>query len=196
MIPNFEEVRKRPGVWPGIVTIRTEASPTETHHSVVARFVALRFAAGVSCRFVDSVPVFLAVDEVYAWNLILQQFGAAVVIGMSVRKNHIFDLLRIQSKLLHAVQDLVFRGIVEQRLDDDDALAAHERPRAVDLGAQEIEVIGDFSRFGVPRLFGRDARGSASPTPARTLGAGEGGMQSRRKVPDQSVPAAVLAAPR
>jgi hypothetical protein len=41
-------------------------------HPFVARLIALRFAASVVSRLLDSIPIFLAVDEVDAGNRILQ----------------------------------------------------------------------------------------------------------------------------
>jgi hypothetical protein len=85
------------------------------------------------------------------------------MIGMSVRKDDVFDLTLIQTKLFHAVQNLVFRGIVEKRFDKDDSLAAHDGPRAMDLCTEEIQVVGNLRGFCVPRLpRGRPAN---LPTP-------------------------------
>ena len=82
---------------------------------------------------------------------------------MSVRKNDVFHLTGIQTHLLQSVQNFIFRGVVEQRLDDDNALAADDRPCAMDLGTHEIKVIRDFGRFGIPGFPGR--RTATCPTP-------------------------------
>ena len=115
-----------------------------------------------------------------ARNRVLQQDGATVVIGVGVRKNHIFHVLRVQPDFLQAIQDFVSRSVVEQRLEDDNALAADDGPRAMNLGAQEIEVICDLGRFGIPGFPGRctgtcsaTTRAPASPClTARSLGTG------------------------
>ena len=86
--------------------------------------------------FIDRVPVLRAINEVNARNGILQHLGAAVMISVRVRKDHVLDLVRIQSQLLQTTQDLVFGGVVEQSFDDDDALASDKRPGAVNFGAQ------------------------------------------------------------
>ncbi len=72
-------------------------------HPVGAHHVVLRFASRVVGRFVDGLPVFRAVDQVYARDLVLQQLGAAIMVGMGVRKNDIFDLILIQAELLQAI---------------------------------------------------------------------------------------------
>jgi hypothetical protein len=64
------------------------------------------------------------------------------MIGMSVGEKHVSDRILIEAELLQAIQDLVFRGIVEQGINDDDALPSHDGPCAMDLRTQEIEVIG------------------------------------------------------
>jgi glutaryl-CoA dehydrogenase (non-decarboxylating) len=69
----------------------------------VADHVVLRFATHMVGRFVDRLPIFRAVNDVYARDLVLKQLGAAVMIAVSVRKNDIFDLARIQAGLLQAV---------------------------------------------------------------------------------------------
>ena len=77
------------------------------------------------------------------------------MVGVGVRKNHIFHVLRVQPDFGQAIQDFVSRSIVEQRLENDNALAADDGPCAVNLGAQEIEVICDLGRFGIPGFLGR-----------------------------------------
>jgi hypothetical protein len=63
------------------------------------------------------------------------------MIPVGVRKNYIFHVLRVQPNFLQAIQNFVTRGVVEQRLDEDNALAADDGPCAMDLGSQEIEII-------------------------------------------------------
>jgi len=121
-------------------------------HSVIAGDVAFGFPAHVRLRFVDRVPIFRAVYKVHRRDSVLQHFGAAIMVAVSVRKDYVFDLVGIQSKLLQTAEDLVLGGVVEQRLDDDDALVSDQRPSAVDLCADKVEIVGDFCRFRVPGL--------------------------------------------
>jgi hypothetical protein len=60
------------------------------------------------------------------------------VIGVGVRKDHVFHILRVQPDFLQTIQNFVSRGVLEKGLDDDNSLAADDGPRAVDFGAQEI----------------------------------------------------------
>jgi hypothetical protein len=83
---------------------------------------------------------------------------------MSVGEKHVSDRILIEAELLQAIQDLVFRGIVEQGINDDDALPSHDGPCAMDLRTQEIEVIGDLRRFSIPGFSGGGtARRSTAP---------------------------------
>ncbi len=111
------------------------------------------------------------------------------MVPVRMREDDIFDLVGIQPKLLQAAENLVFSSVVEQSFDDDYALASDERPCAVNLGANEVEVIGDPGRFRVPGFPRRSCPVSRRPAG----GNAGGGTQSRRKVPAQSVPAAAFA---
>src|SRR5205823_4843185 len=95
--------------------------PNRDVHPVIAHHVTLRLATGTVGRVVDGIPVFGAIDEVYTRNLVLKQLCAAVMVAVSVRKEDVFYLTRIQTHLLQPVQNLILRGIVEQRLNDDNA---------------------------------------------------------------------------
>src|SRR5215472_4315017 len=123
----------------------------------------LGLAAGVIGRFVDGLPIFRPVNNAYARNLVLKQLGAAVMICMSVRENDVFDLILVQTEHFQAPYNFIIRGIVEQSLDDNNALVAHDRPCAMNLGAEEIQVIGDFGRFGIPRVSGRRTARCSAP---------------------------------
>jgi hypothetical protein len=102
------------------------------------------------------------------------------MIPVGVRKNYIFHVLRVQPNFLQAIQNFVTRGVVEQRLDEDNALAADDSPCAMDLGSQEIEIICDLGRFGIPGFPGRRTGSCSTATcapaspclTARSLGTG------------------------
>ncbi len=82
---------------------------------------------------------------------------------MAVRKNDVLNVGRIQAEVLQPVDDFLLDGVVEQGLDDDDALTADERPGVVRLRAEEVEVVGNFGRLRVPGFArGRGARTAAS----------------------------------
>src|SRR5579863_925230 len=83
-----------------------------------------------------------------------------------MRKNHILHVLRVQPDFLQAIQDFVSGSIVEQRLQDDNALAADDGPCTMNLGAQEIEVICDLGRFGIPGFPGRRTQSCSATTRA------------------------------
>jgi hypothetical protein len=126
----------------------------------------------------------------YARNRVLKQLCAAIVVAMSVRQDDIFHLARIQTYLLQAVQNFIFRGIVEQSLDHDNPFAAGERPSAVNRRAEEIEIIGDLGRFGILRFpGGRTATRSApagssrQSTPTRRCGRRRDAEPQKRPCP-------------
>src|SRR5262245_28995966 len=99
-------------------------------------------------------------------DFILQQTCAAVVIGVSMRKEDVFDLTAVDAELSQAAEDFVLRCIVEQCLEDDDAVAADDCPGIVDLRAEEIQIVGDLGRFRIPRFpGGRPGSVSARASP-------------------------------
>jgi hypothetical protein len=128
---------------------------------------------------IDRIPVLGSVNETNARNGVLKEFGAAIVVAMGMGQKDVFDFADIQSKLLHAVDDLVLGGIVEQRFENDDTVAAGDGPRVVNLRADEIEVVGDFGGFCVPRLFRR--RPLRRPARPSWCGGGCGGRCCRRR---------------
>src|SRR5262245_1618206 len=80
---------------------------------------------------------------------------------------HVLDRARIEAEGGHALYHLRLDRIVEERIDDDDAFARRQRPRGVNSGADEIEVVEDFVWPRVPRGAAGHDRGSG----ARTTGA-------------------------
>ena len=114
------------------------------------RLVAVR-------EFRDSVPVGRAHDDTRAVFL-LQDLRAADVIGVRVRNDDVFDLLRVETELLHPADDQLLGVVRKDRVDQDDAVARRQRPGRVDLAADKIEVVEDLRRLGVPRLALRRLR--------------------------------------
>src|SRR5215510_13826228 len=90
-------------------------------------------------RLVDRVPIRSAVNEVRGRDRVLKKLCPAVVVAMGVRNDDVFDLVHIEAKLLHPAGNFVRRGIVIERVEDDDAFAANEGPGVVKLGAEEVE---------------------------------------------------------
>ena len=140
-------------------------------HAVGADGVALRLAARAVRRLVDGIPIRTAVHEVRRRHLVLKESRAAVVVAVGVRNDDVLDLVDVEAKFPHPACDLVRRRVVEERLEDDDAFAADESPGVVDLGAEEIEVVGDLRGLGVPRGPSpavRPVRRSRAPRLSRT----------------------------
>ena len=81
---------------------------------------------------------------------ILQERRAAGMIGMTVADDHVLDRRRVGAELLEAAHHLVGHGVVEQRIEDDDALGRQHRPRRVLGLADEVEVVEHLHRVGVP----------------------------------------------
>src|SRR5262249_47282513 len=96
----------------------------------------------------------------------------AVMVGVGVRKNHVFDLAGVETKLLHAADDLVLCGIIEQSFENDDAVAADNRPRVMDLRTEKVQIVCDLRGLCVPGIPCRSAR--------RADRRGRGGSSSRR----------------
>ena len=101
-------------------------------------------------------------------------------------------LARIEAELRQAADDRVLRRVFVERIDQDDALAGGQRPRRMDLGADEIEIVEHLGRIG--DIGARDrapAPGATSPP-----GAVCGATQMRASVPVKSNAAAFFAAAR
>src|SRR2546426_9535792 len=179
VISDFKKERKRS--W-SVARHRDELYRGVAHgdlHAVCANHVAFGFASGVVRRFVHRVPVCSAVDKVHARDFVLKQPRAAVMVGVRMREDDVFDLTAIQVELSHAAEDFVLRRIIEQCLEDDDAPVAYDCPRIMNLGAEEIEVVGDLGRFSIPG-FSRRRCGWGSAR-ASSCARGGGGGRSRRR---------------
>jgi hypothetical protein len=94
-----------PGVWPGVVQIVTVRPAERDLHPVGRNDVTLGRHRLVAVRiFLDSLPVRCPHDDTRAVFL-LDDFGAADVIGVGVRDDEVLDLLRIEPQLLHPADD-------------------------------------------------------------------------------------------
>ena len=112
------------------------------------------------------------------------------MIAVRVRDDDVLDGRRIEAQLFQTADDLLFRVVGEERVEDDDSLAGGERPGVVNLRADEVEVVEDFRRFDVPGFAGGRGPGAAS----RTVSGNRAGATHRRaRVPVKSNAAAFLA---
>src|SRR5688572_32670299 len=95
-----------------------------------------------------------------------------MVIGMRMRDDGVADRRRIEPELLQPTGDLVFDRVVEQRVDQDDALRRRHSPCGVFALADEVEVVEDLHGLRVPgRAVGcrgdlASAAGASSPRSA------------------------------
>src|SRR5207302_862334 len=96
-------------------------------------------------------------------ELILQNFGPADMIAVRVRDDHVFDLRRIETQLFQAADNLFLGVVREERIENNDSLAAGERPGIVDFRADEVEIIEDLGWLDVPRVTGRWGAGRRVP---------------------------------
>src|SRR3989442_101693 len=71
-----------------------------------------------------------------------------------MREDYILHFCRLQTGFLQTVQNFIFGGVIEEGFDDNDPLAAHNRPGAMNPGAQEVKILRDSRRFGMPNFFG------------------------------------------
>jgi hypothetical protein len=69
-----------------------------------------------------------------------------------VADNHVFDLRRIEAERLQSTDHFVLDGVVEDRVDDDDAVAGVDRPRGIFGLSEEVQVVKDFRRLAVPLI--------------------------------------------
>ena len=93
-------------------------SPSVSFWPSVASHVALRLGAEGS--LVEHVPVRRRHDHSRA-VMFLQEPRAAIVIGMSMAHDCVFDVGRIQTQLLHSAGYLVFDRIVKDGVQNNDA---------------------------------------------------------------------------
>src|SRR5436309_12758756 len=106
-------------------------------------------------RPIDDVPIRAAVDEMRGRDRVLEKLCAAVMVGVGVRDDDVFDLVDVEAEFFQSPGDLVRRSVVVERLENDDSFAGNKRPGTVDLGAEEVEVVRDPGALGIlRRLYG------------------------------------------
>ena len=93
-------------------------SPSVSCLAVGRDHVTRRLRAGES---IDDVPVRCGHHD-RASVAILKELRAAVVIGMRMGDDGVADRRRIEPQLLQPAGDFFFDGVVEERVDQDDAL--------------------------------------------------------------------------
>src|SRR5262245_66220022 len=89
----------------------------------------------------------------------------------------VFDFGRVQAHLLHSGIDLIFNGVIEDRVEYNDAVRLRERPHGILGLAKPIEIVENFDRFGMP---GRSVRRSLRAAPTAALTAAGAPALSRR----------------
>src|SRR5437763_14214979 len=77
------------------------------------------------------------------------------MIRVGMREDDVFDTPAIEAEFSHAAEDFGLRRVVEQRFENDGSLAADNCPRAVNLRAQEIKIVGTPGWFCIRGIFGR-----------------------------------------
>src|SRR5215213_4354568 len=93
------------------------------------------------------------------------------MIAVAVADNRVLDLRRIQSEFLQPVDDLGLDRVVENRIDQDDAVRRVDGPRRIFGLSDEVQVVEHLDRLRVPlfprrrlpRLWG-SSRWYGSPT--------------------------------
>jgi hypothetical protein len=74
------------------------------------------------------------------------------MVAMPVADDQIFNRRRIQSQLAQPLDDRVLDGVVEQRIDDDETVGRLDGPRAVKLGADEVQIVEYLRGRLIPRV--------------------------------------------
>src|SRR5262245_32979421 len=87
---------------------------------------------------------------------------------MRMADDGVFDLARIEPHLLHTRVDFVFDGIVEDRIEHNDAVRCLQIPVGILVLAKPVQIFERLHRFAVPgRAIWRPA---ALSTPAAATG--------------------------
>ena len=141
-----------PFVWPGVRYIVSVVLPSVSFSTVGDHEVARRLPARVVA--LDQVPIRRAHQQPRA-EALLEQLRAARVIEVTVADEHVTDVGGIKAELAQAADDLVLDRVVEQRVDHDDAVRRRHGPGREFRHADEVEIVEDFLRLGVPALARR-----------------------------------------
>ena len=120
---------------------------------------------------VEQRPVGLRHHHLCAEPL-LQVLRAARVVEMGMADHHVLDVGRVEPQRRQPVDDLVLDRVVEDGVDQDDAVRGGHRPGRVLGHPDEVQVVEDLHRFGVPRIpRWRRSRPAARAGAARARGA-------------------------
>src|SRR5262245_60530558 len=72
------------------------------------------------------------------------------MVVVTMADDDVLDRSGIKPHLLQAVRHFVLDRVVEDRVEDDDAVRGRERPRGVLRLSDKVQVVEDLDRFGVP----------------------------------------------
>jgi hypothetical protein len=86
-----------------------------------------------------------------------------MVVRMRMRDHGVADGGRVEPQFLQPADNFVFDGIVEQGVDQDDALRRRHRPGGVFALADEVKVVEYLHRLDIPRRPVRRSPGGGGP---------------------------------
>src|SRR5215470_7968110 len=72
------------------------------------------------------------------------------MIAVTMTDDGVLDLRWIEAQFLQSVDDLVLDRVVEDGIDDDDAVRGAHGPRRVFRLSNEVEIVKDLDRLDVP----------------------------------------------
>jgi hypothetical protein len=102
---------------------------------------------------------------------------------MAVADDHIPDIRRVEPEFLQAFVHFSLDRVVEDGIEQDDALRRRDGPRGEILFADEIQVVEHLLRLGVPALARRRCRRpAAAATTAATAGTTGTTTTRRRRI--------------
>src|SRR5579863_4787542 len=128
--------------------VEREGGIAEREFFAVGRLdVALRL--GAVGALIEDIPVGRRHDD-FGAVVLLKKPRATVMVGMRMGDHGVFDIRRIETQLLHPAGNLLFDGVVEDRVQDNDALGGGDGPHGVFRLTEKVKVIEDLHRFGIP----------------------------------------------
>src|SRR3982750_3115950 len=72
------------------------------------------------------------------------------MIVVAVADDRVFDLLRIEPELPQSLDDLVVDRVVENRVDENEAVGGLDGPGGVFALTDEVEIVEDLHRLRMP----------------------------------------------
>ena len=156
----------RPAIVPELEQHRDRARGVARHGDDLDRHVADRDHAAVGAVVLRPVagrvrdgagqharPVALAIDDGDARDGRLGQVGAAIMVAMGVRVDGIANHVGVEAQDPQALVDLSLGRVFEVAVDEDDlAGIGDQRVGVVVPRAEEVEVVADLRRLGIPVL--------------------------------------------